>query len=115
YYKYKGSDTQRSLFERLNERLGICLGLANATVYVFLLSVVAYIFGYFTVQVATSDKDSAGLRFVNNICRDLEKTGMSRAIAPFVPASKLYYDGADILGHIYHNPLAAQSRLSSYP
>src|SRR2546426_570087 len=32
YYKYKGSDTQRSLFERLNSRVGIALGLANATV-----------------------------------------------------------------------------------
>jgi len=115
YYKYRTSDTERLLFERLNERVGICLGLANATVYVFLLSVVAYVFGYFTFQVATSEKDSAGLRMVNNICRDLEKSGMSKAIAPFVPAAKTYYDGADLLGLIYHNPLAAQSRLSSYP
>jgi len=69
YYKYKGSDTQRSLFERLNQRLGICVGLANATVYVFLLSVVAYIFSYFTVQVSASEKDSAGLRIVNHLGR----------------------------------------------
>src|SRR5947209_17719052 len=55
YYKYKGSDTKRSLFERVNSKLGICLGLANATVYVFLLAVVAYVFGYFTIQVAASD------------------------------------------------------------
>src|SRR5438105_2659110 len=33
YYKYKASDTQRSLFARLNQHLGICVGLANATVY----------------------------------------------------------------------------------
>src|SRR5438045_772769 len=42
YYKYKATDTQRSLFERLNQRVGIGLGLANATVYVFLLAVVVY-------------------------------------------------------------------------
>ena len=115
YYKYKGSDTQRSLFERVNQRLGICLGLANATVYVFLLATVAYVFGYFTIQVAASDKDSAGLKIANRVCQDLESTGMSKAIAPFVPATMSYYDGADIIGHIYHNPLASQGRLSSYP
>ncbi len=115
YYKYKTSDTKRSMFEHLNQRLGICLGLANASVYVFLLAVVAYVFGYFTFQVATSDKDSAGLRWVNNIAQDLDKTGMSKAISPFIPASEVYYDGVDILGHIYRNPLAAQNRLASYP
>jgi len=114
YYKYKGSDTQRSLFERLNQRLGICLGLANATVYVFLLSVVAYVFSYFTVQVSAAEKDSAGLRTVNHIGQDLDKTGMTKAIAPWVPASQNYYDGADIIGDIYHTPLL-ESRLSSYP
>ena len=115
YYKYKGSDTQRSLFERLNQRLGICLGLVNATVYVFILAVVLYVFGYFTVQVATSsEKDSAGLRAVNHLCQQLEQTGMSKAIAPWVPASERYYDGADILGDVYHTPLL-QSRLATYP
>src|SRR4051812_33269385 len=33
YYKYKATDTQRSLFARLNQNVGIPLGLANATVY----------------------------------------------------------------------------------
>src|SRR5947208_1684540 len=66
YYKYKGSDTQRSLFERLNQRVGICLGLANATVYMFLLSVVAYLFDYFTFPVAGYENDSAGIKLVNS-------------------------------------------------
>ena len=115
YYKYKCSDTQRSLFERVNQRLGICVGLANATVYVFLLATVAYVFGYFTLQVSGADKDSAGLKMANRVSEELESTGMSKAIAPFVPATVSYYDGADIIGHVYHNPLASQSRLSSYP
>ena len=114
YYKYKGSDTQRSLFERVNERLGICLGLANATVYIFLLSIVAYLVGYFTLQIATGENDSAGVKMLNHFCGDLEKSGMTKAIAPWVPASEAYFDGADILGDIYHTPLL-QSRLSSYP
>ena len=115
YYKYKGSDTQRSLFEHLNQRLGICLGLANATVYVFLVAVVAYFFGYFTFQVSASDKNSFAVRQLNGLSQDIQTTGLNKAISPFLPSSPLYYDGADVLGFIYHNPLASQNRLASYP
>ena len=114
HYKYDSSDTRRLLWERLNERLGICLGLANAAVYVFLVVTVAYVLGYFTIQVATSDKDSIWLKLANSVARDIQATGMHKAVAPFVPASAMYYDASDILGDIYRNPLL-QSRLSSYP
>src|SRR5690606_28186064 len=33
YYKYKAGDLRLALFERLNARLGLCLGLVNALVY----------------------------------------------------------------------------------
>src|SRR2546428_12872107 len=36
HYKYKESDTQRLLWERLNARLGIRLGLGKAASYLFL-------------------------------------------------------------------------------
>jgi len=114
YYKYNTSDTRRLLFARLNQRLGICLGVANGVVYVFLLSIVAYVLGYFTIQVSTPERDSFGLKIVNGVVRSLQATGMDKAVAPCVPASELYYDAADILGNIYHNPLL-QSRLSRYP
>src|SRR5262249_26306800 len=114
WYKYKGSDTQRSPFERLNQRAGICLGLANATVYFVLLAAVAYVLGYFTVQVASAATDSMSLRLVNKINADMKATGLDKAVAGFVPATEAYYDTSDILGLIYHNPLL-QSRLSSYP
>ncbi len=114
YYKYKVSETQWQLWDRLNQRLALCLGAVNGVIYFFLLAVVVYLLGYTTVQVATSDKDSAGLRTVNALGRDLQSTHMTKAIAPFVPASPLYFDAADILGIIYHNPLV-QGRLSRYP
>jgi len=114
HYKYKESDTQRMLWERVNGRLGICLGLANATLYLFLLAVVAYMLGYFTIQVSGSEMDSIWVKMVNAVAGDLEKTRMDKASAPFIPAPEGYFDGADILGDIYHNPLK-QSRLSRYP
>ena len=56
YYKYNATDSQRSLFTILNQKLGIPLGLANATVYVFLLSGIIYVLGYFTYQVSGSER-----------------------------------------------------------
>src|SRR5688572_26828555 len=50
HYKYNTSDTARLLFERVNARLGICLGLCNAFIYTILISVVIYVTGYFTLQ-----------------------------------------------------------------
>src|SRR5207247_2443385 len=86
HYKYKESDTQRLLWERVNARLGICLGLANATVYLFLLAVVAYVLGYFTIQVSGSEMDSVWVKMVNAVAGDLKKTGVDKAAAPFIPA-----------------------------
>lgn len=114
FYKYQESDTRRLLFERLNQRLGICLGVANATVYIFLISVAASVMGYLTVQIASSDKDPPTIRWGNRLAEAVEKTGMNKAVAPFNPASELYFDAVDILGDVYHTPLL-QSRLSTYP
>ena len=114
HYKYQDSDTRRMLFERLNQRLGLCLGLANAAVYFFLLCVVFSVLGYLTVQVASSDKDSFALRWSNRFADSLQKTGMDRAVAPFHPGTEFYFDAVDIVGSIYHTPLL-QGSLSSYP
>src|SRR5438552_18098048 len=45
YFKYQDSDTRRLLFEHLNQRVGICVGVMNATVYIFLVAIVFYILG----------------------------------------------------------------------
>jgi hypothetical protein len=88
--------------------------LANAVVYVFLLSIVIYVLGYFTIQVAASDRDSIGVKIANRLATDLRAADMDRVVARCIPATEVYYDAADIIGNIYHNPLL-QSRLSRYP
>ena len=57
YYKYKADDLRRILWERVNKRLGLCLGLLNGLAYLVLISFVIYDFSYWTVQVATSDEE----------------------------------------------------------
>lgn len=114
YYKYQDSDTRRLLFEHLNQRVGICVGVMNATVYLFLIGIAFYIIGYFTVQASTSPKDPFTMKLVNRITEDITSTHFDRAIAPFVMAKGQYYDAADALGDVLHNPIL-ESRLASYP
>jgi len=114
YFKYKASDTLRMLFDRLNSRVGICVGMLNALVYVVLIGVVVYTLGYFTLQVGTSERDSFWLKAMNRLAEDLRETKLDKAVAGFVPKSARYYDGADVAAAIFLNPLL-QNRLSTYP
>jgi uncharacterized membrane protein required for colicin V production len=114
YYKHQSSDTKRLLFERMNQRLGICMGVANGTVYLFLIGVVAYILGYFTVQASTPGKETFTMKMINGINENLKETSFDKAVAPFVFAEPSYYDAVDVLADVFQNPIL-QSRLSTYP
>lgn len=114
WYKYKANDTQRLLFERMNSRAGIPMGLLNGVVYLLAIGVVIYSLGYLTIQVATSSQDSWALRMVNKLADDLQNTRMDKAIAPFAVKSDFYYDSTDVVADIFQTPLL-QNRLANYP
>ena len=114
WYKYKSSDTQRLLWERMNTRVGLPMGMANGMIYFFAICTLVYALGYLTVQVATSEKDSWVLRVINRLNDDLKNTRMDKAVATFMPKSELYYDAADVVADIFHTPLL-QNRLANYP
>lgn len=114
YFKYKAGDLRLSLFERLNARLGLCLGLLNGTAYLCLIAFVIYVMGYWTLQMDTGSGNPWHLRLLNRAAADLQKTGFSvtaRALER-MPAS--YYDAADVAGLLYKNPLL-EARLARYP
>lgn len=68
YYKYQATDTQRLLFDRLNQRVGPCLGVVNGTLYVLLISILATGVGYATVQFSRGpERDSMVLANVNRL------------------------------------------------
>ena len=114
YYKYKAGDLRLALFNRLNARLGLCLGLLNGVAYLVLLSFVIHTFSYWTVPMATSDDDPRTLRILNRLGRDLDSTGMSRVAVAIDPLPDVFYDAADLAGLLYKNPLT-EARLSRYP
>ncbi len=114
HYKYKAGDLRLALWERLNQRAGLCLGLANAIAYMILISFVIYVFSYWTVQLATSDKDPWSVRILNRMGLDLGSTGMEKVARAVDKMPSIYYKAADFAGKVFHTPLA-EGRLSRYP
>lgn len=114
YYKYKAGDLRLALWERLNTRLGVCVGLLNGVAYLVLLSFVIYAFSYWTVQMASSDADPKSMRLLNALGRDLQRTGMSRVAKAVDPMKPAFYDTADLAGKLYQNPML-EARLLRYP
>lgn len=113
FYKYKAGDLRLALWERLNQRLGMCLGALNATAYIILISLLIYMVSYWTVQAST-DSDPKSVRLINRMGKDLETTGMARVVGAVDHTSKNFYDTADVAGLLYQTPLL-EARLSRYP
>ncbi|MGA2853983.1 MAG: CvpA family protein, partial [Verrucomicrobiota bacterium] len=114
YYKYKAGDLQRILWERVNKRTGLGLGLLNGLAYFVLIILVIYNFSYWTVQVASSDEEKLPLRILNRMGRDLQDTGLIRAARAIDPMPEIYFKTADLAGQICQNARLLD-RLSTYP
>ena len=105
HFKYKSSDLQLAKWDRLNHRLGMCLGLFNGAAYLVLIAVSIYLLSYWTIQMASGDKDPKGVRILNTMGEDLQRTGMNRVAVAVNRAPPAYFQSADIVGLIYKNPL----------
>ena len=114
YYKYKAGDLRLSLFERLNQRLGACVGLLNGTAYLVLIVFVIHAVSYWTVQMASGDDDPRLQRLVSQMGRDLQSTGMARVAKAVDSLPASYYDAADMGGLLYQNPML-EARFMRYP
>ncbi len=114
YYKYKAGDLKQGLWLRLNQRLGACLGVVNAAVYLIILCWVVYAFSYWTNQMASNDDASWSVKLLNSAGQNLQDSGMAKVAAAIDPMPESYYHTADIVGLIYHNDLL-EGRLSRYP
>jgi uncharacterized membrane protein required for colicin V production len=114
YYKYNTDDGHRGLWERLNRRLGACVGLANGVVYLILISFVIYASSYWTVQMSGAESDPKIIQLANRLGRDSLGSGMARVARSIDKMPTAFYDSADIAGLIYHNPVLV-NRVSHYP
>ena len=114
YYKYKAGDLRLALWERMNARLGACLGTLNGTAYIVLVSFVFFNLSYWTAQVAASDDESRMTKLVNRLGQDLKSTGMAKPARALVTMPEDFYQLADLAGLIVQNPQLTD-RLASYP
>ena len=114
FYKYKAGDLRLALWERLNSRLGLCIGLLNGTAYLVLISFVVFNFCYWTVQIAPSSSEARTTRVINQLGHDLEATGLASTARAVAPLPETYYKVADLAGLICQNPQVS-GRLASYP
>ncbi len=114
HYKNKTDEFTYGRWDRLNRRTGLALGTALGAVYLVVLGVFVYVPGYAAVQVVTGEDAPAGAKLLRALRNDMESTGLARIASRYDPAPAAYYDAADILGLVYHNP-TLHSRLASSP
>jgi hypothetical protein len=113
YFKYHAGDLRLALWERLNHRLGLCLGLLNGTVYFILSAWAIYSLSYWTVQTG-GDSNPTTVTVLNRLGQDLGSSGFVKVARAMDRMPDTYYETADIAGLVYNNPLL-EARLSRYP
>lgn len=114
FYKYHAGDLRLALWERLNHRLGLCLGLVNGAAYFILISFLIYVPSYATVQVTTSEQDPRWMRWLTSLGHGLHDTGFDRVTESINSIDRLKFAMVDFGALVYYNPLA-QARLGRYP
>ena len=114
FYKYKAGDLRLSLWERLNTRLGICVGLANGALYFVLLTFFIFNLSYWTLQTATAPNQPFFVGLVNQLGKDLRDTGLARTATAVGTLPAQFYQLADLSGLALQNPQVVP-RLANYP
>ena len=114
HFKYHAGELRLALWERLNRRVGLCLGILNGAAYLVLISFLIYTTSYWTYQIASSDTDPTTMRLLNRLGRDLQNSGFAKAARALDAMPSVWYDAADLAGLIYSNPMS-EAALSRYP
>jgi uncharacterized membrane protein required for colicin V production len=114
YFKYKAEGMQMIRWNRLNARLGLCLGPLNALAYLVLISFVIFDLSYWTAQVAISDGEGKLIKLLNQLGHDSQTTGFAQIARAIDPLPDSYFKYADLAGLLIQNPQLG-GRLADYP
>ena len=115
HYRHQASELRLALWERLNSRLGVCVGILNGAIYFVLITFLIFNLSYLTTQAsAGASQPSIMLRLVNSLGNNLESTGLARTAAAVGTLPPNYYKFADLGGFLMQNPQAAP-RFVEYP
>ena len=117
FYKYQAGDLRQTLWERLNSRLGICVGLLNGSVYFILVSFIFFNLAYLTFQTSkaeTMTSQPIAVRLVNDLGTNMVSSGFSRTASAVGTLRPEFYQLSDLAGFLAQNSQAAH-RLVDYP
>jgi len=85
----------------------------NGAAYAILICFGIYILSYWTFQVGSGERDPRGMRILNRMGEDLQKTGFHKVARTLDSLPDSYYRVADLVGFSTSTP--AGGRLSRYP
>ena len=114
YFRYHAPEFRKTLWDRVNERLGVCASMINALIYLIIICVVGFVLGYPAHQLSSGDSDSGMFKMLVTFYKDLDKTKMNRVAAAFDPAPPKFYAWSDMIAILYHNPHVWE-RAGKYP
>jgi Colicin V production protein len=115
HYRHQVSELRLALYERLNTRLGICVGLLNGALYLVFVSFFIFNFAYWTTQVSVNAAEPPFFtRLANNLGTEMVATGWSRAAAAVGTVRAENDQLADFAGFLMQNK-EADARLATYP
>jgi Colicin V production protein len=101
FYKYTAGDLRLALWERLNTRLGICVGVLNGALYFVLITFLVFNLGYWTTQFNGSKiQQPATIRLSSQLWKDLDNSGISRTACAVGTLQTNFYQLADLTGLI---------------
>jgi hypothetical protein len=115
FYRYQASELRLALFERLNTRLGICLGIINGALYFVLISFFVFNIAYVTSQVTPSSKPApAMVRMMNALGQDMQAAKFACTAESVGTLQPMFYKYADLAGFLEQNPQTTP-RVADYP
>ena len=115
HFKYKSDEPTRAAFSRANQGFGLIVGLVSGICVFLSVGSFIYKYGYVTSQLSPDEgSEPAHVQYVSQMRRDMETTGWDKTFAALDSTPARFYQIADILGTLYHNPLA-HGRAAAYP
>jgi hypothetical protein len=114
FFKYRSDEPTRAAFERMNQAIGLFVGLISGICVFFSVGNFVYRQGYLITQVTSDNGEATPVRYIAQLRGEMESTGWARTFAAMDNSPAKYYEVSDILGILHANPLV-QGRAENYP
>jgi hypothetical protein len=114
HFKYRSDEPTRAAFERMNQAIGLFVGLISGICVFFSVGNYVYRQGYLVTQVTGDNGEATPVRYISQLRSEMESTGWARTFAAMDNSPAKYYEVSDILGILHANPLV-QGRAENYP